>query len=375
MGNRLRVFVPLCLGLGLVGVFIYLIWDEVGRSEPAPIVPPPAPALSQPPAETPMPIAAVAPGQPPGDPGDPLSFESPPRPPGEGLQRWNMDKLPEGWDPALAGQIADFFDKMDVSGFTEEDQEKLKDLQDVREEFRNFLKSLGPEDLATLDAILKNEVDFGNRRFLLEAIGDLGPRSEEATFSLLDFYLRSRDRQGGRSETNHVIEAMGRLKNGTSYESITSMIDDASTSSYDRNKFVQALGEHPRREESISRFVAHGREDDDVGTRNHAWQAIGKMRSRGGKALSDLISAFDRENIWYVKQTMLGTIGYLGDPSALPFLEKVARTNEDSRVRLSAFNAIRLLATPEALRVLRSALAGERDETVRQNVEGWVEKA
>jgi len=369
--NRLKILAPLCFGLALVGVFVYLIWNEVRHGDTSPVAP-------QPPVVGPAPQAPKRADPPVRAPRDsnPLSFEKTPRPPGQGLQRWNIDKLPEAWDPALAARLADFFDQMDVSAeFTEEDIEKLKKLEDVRDKLREFLKSLGPESLVTLDAILKNEVDFGNRRFLLEAIGDLGPRSEEATLSLLDFYLRTRDRQGGRSETNHVIEAMGRLKNATSYESLSGMIDDPSTTSYDRNKFVQALGEHPRREESISRFVAHGRDDDDVGTRNHAWQAIGKMRSKGGKALADLISAFDREDVWYVKQTMLGTIGYLGDPSALSFLERVARTDEDSRVRLSAFNAIRLIATPEAMRVLRSALAGERDESVRQNVQEWTAKA
>src|SRR6266545_6281106 len=141
IGNRLKVFVPLCLGLGLIGVFVYLIWTGVGRSEPGPIVPPPAPALSWPPAETPKPIAA-APGQPHGDTVNPLSIDPPPRPPGEGLQRWNIEKPPEGWDPSLAGRIAELFDKMDVSGeLSESDIEKLKNLEEVRELLRQFLKS------------------------------------------------------------------------------------------------------------------------------------------------------------------------------------------------------------------------------------------
>ena len=40
--NRLKVLAPLCFGLALVGVFVYLIWDEVRRGDTPPAEPEPA---------------------------------------------------------------------------------------------------------------------------------------------------------------------------------------------------------------------------------------------------------------------------------------------------------------------------------------------
>lgn len=364
----IRALGPLAAGLALIALFAFFLWDHAGGERPLP-------QGTRPPGRPPPPLSTLVSVEARTDPMfQQMERRKPGPPPGEGLERWNIEKMPEGWDPELAGRLARFFEDMDVTD--PERGDKIENLDATREQLRAFLASLGPEAIPTLSAVLSVETDFVNRRFLIYALGDLGPRSEEATFALADFYESTRGTPGARSETNHVIKAMGSLKNETSFQFIGDYIDNPDTSSYDRDKLIQVLGEHPRRDEAIPRFVAGMRDERDVNTRNHSAQALGKIRQP--RTLAELISSFEREEVWYVRQTILGSIGKIGDPSALPFLEKQARIAEPSGVRLSAANAIRLIGMAEpwrekARRILQSLLGVERDASVRESIIGWLE--
>ena len=366
---RLTVLGPVVIGVAiLVGCFL-LLWNESGQAH----LETPSPTTIPKPARIPAPGESIEHSRD-GDPfRPPPSVEKGPVsvPAGTGPKRWDLQRLPAGWNPELAARIASWFEAMDVS---DHDSEKLKKIEDVRDALEAFLKTLGPEALPTLGAILKAEPDFLNRRFMLRALGDLGPKSEDTTFVLHEFYLDRRSQLGSRSETNHVIEAMGRLRNETAFTDLQSFIETPETSAYDRDKFVQALGDHPRSVEALPQFLHLGHEDQDVGTRNHAWQAVGKMGPKGAEAIGDLISAWEREPMYHVRQTILGTIGKIGDARALPFLERVARTATPSSDRLSAARAIFRIGTPQALKILRALIPDERDENVRASYQGWIEK-
>ncbi len=354
---------PIAVGAGLIAVFIFLLLRNADESRPVAPAPPVAagpPVAAAPTSSWDIPL---------GSPTERVQI-TPPPPAKPGLDRWTLDDVPTGWNPQVAEHLAGFFARMEVTA--DKSAEQLIDLAKAREEIAEYLKNLGPEAIPTLSKILRVETDFVNRRFILYGLGNLGPRSEDATIALLDFYNARKDLEGSRSEVNHVIDAMKYLKNDSAYQMMGSFVDDKTTSSEDCDKFVQALGEHPRREEAEGRFIEKLRGHPDRSVRNHAAQALGKVKNKN--SLGDLMAQCDREEAWNVRQTILGTIGKIGDPSAFPFLERVARTDEDSRVRLSAASAIRRIGTPRAKRILASVQAEERDPKNRDRFQGWLEE-
>jgi hypothetical protein len=250
---------------------------------------------------------------------------------------------------------------------------KTEDLEKVREDFRAFLATLGPEALPTLGAILNAESDFVNRRFVIVAIGDLGPKSDDATFILHDFFLARCTDPQNRSEMLHVVKAMGSLQNDTSFQVLTNWIerrDDPAMQVF-RDTFVESLGDHPRREEALDLFVEQLDHGDyaSTQTRNKSAQALGKVAS--AETLPDLYSAVQKEKHWVVQQTLLGSIGKIGSPDSVPFLTDVVMTAKKPAVRLSAGNALRRIGTPQAMHALNAAARAESDPEVKKRLEIW----
>ncbi len=355
----LGVGLPLLLGLALVGAFVYFL---VGFREPAgvaaPSVAPPAKkAPPEMPKATPEPSLEV--------------FQRPPLPPsGRGLARWKIEHLPEGWDPVIAERLARLFETMAV--YKPTDAEVIDAIYRAREEIEKYLAGLGPEAIPTLNAILGAEPDFANRRFLLYALGNLGPRSEEATFALRDFYEKNRDIIDARNEMSHLIEAMGNLKNETSFQYMNEQIDDSSTPDSFRDKFIQALGKHPQAGKSVKKFVEYMDYEEDAQIRNHSAQALGGIRDSA--SLDYLVDRYGREPFTPVQQTILGSIGKIGDEKALPFLEGQARTAEKDDLRFSAARAIWRIGTSKAMEVFQSVIEGERVERLRNLMKEWLQE-
>jgi len=355
--KRFRAAIPLAAGLILLGLFVYFLLTIGGRDEER-----------EDPSSPKSPFPKVV------EPRIPDRIDPQPKgpPPEKGLDRWHFDREIVGWDPALASKIAAFFEAMDVpygpEGF---DHAKLGTLEEKREGFAKFLASLGPEAIPTLTAILGEEKDFVDRRFLLYALGDLGPKSELASEALYEFYDKSKKDPQAAGEINHVIEAMGRLKNERAFQILSLEIDDPNTPTDYRDKFIQALGEHPRRDEAVPKIVGIMNEYEDPKCRNHAAQFLGKVAKP--ETLGDLTSAFGREKELIIQQTILGSIGKIGDESALPFLTGVARRGERYEVRLSAANAIRRIGTPNAIQSLQELLQVETEPQVRKNLEEWLQ--
>ena len=234
-GKALRLGIPFVLAALLAAVAIFLLVREAQRTREIEA------SLKIPPQYSRTPIPPE--GYPRGSPTDPKPV--PLKRYGGEYPRWNLKELPQGWDPALAKTIHSYFEAMTVDLM---DDVKLSELQRIREEFAEFLAKLGPEALPTLAAILNAEGDFVNRRFLLKAIGNLGPSSEAATFVLRDFYMARHSDIRNDSEMWHVIDAMTQLKNESSFRVLTDFIEDPDPNvDRHRSHFVEALGEHPRR--------------------------------------------------------------------------------------------------------------------------------
>jgi HEAT repeat protein len=361
----LAIGMPLAVGLFLVGLFVVLLIryrDPITTEKAAP---PRKPATAshkgiQAPVNG---IVAVD--------LEKIQKKPPPAPHGKGPERWSFERIPEGWDPVIAAEIARYFDAMGVLNPTE--PEVIQALYEAREQIEKYLAGLGPEAIPTLNAILGAEPDFGNRRFLLYALGNLGPQSEEATYALLDFYKRSRDIVEARSEMGHLIEAMSRLKNETAYQQFNEQLDDESTPIDLKDKFIQALGKHPRAGQSLDQFKKYMEYEEDPNIRNHSAQALGGIQDP--QSLDSLIGRYSREPYLPVRQTILGSIGKVRDESTLPFLEGQARSSAEEGIRLSASRAIWRIGTPRAMKTLRSILAEERSEKIREEIQKWLQES
>lgn len=164
---------------------------------------------------------------------------------------------------------------------------------------------------------------------------------------------------------------MGELQNDTSFDQLRYLAENDTHRMY-REKFIVELGNHPRRAEAVDVFD-WGMTDPDFQTRNKSAQALGKVASED--TLDSLVRAYGEEPIWYAKQTILGSIGKVGSPDAIPFLEEQARTADESGVRLSAASAIRRIVEKTGDRYGRQVLdelsRSEPDLKVRGLIEGW----
>lgn len=290
----------------------------------------------------------------------------PARKPG-GFSRWDLSNLPANWNGELAQSIHSYFEMLDVyeKGRTANAASRL---MKGREDLRNFLAGLGPESLETLATILNSEPDFVYRRFMLVAIGDLGPKTEGATWALRDYFVsRSPDPQN-RSEMGHLIKAMGQLQNNTSFDVMQDLIKTPGYSPY-RDKFIWELGEHNRRDEAVDFFNAGLSSETSKTNRNRYAQALGKIAR--SDSLSVLYDAFNKETYWVTKQTILGSIGKIGNPNSIPFLEEHARYATESAVRLSAARALSRVGTPLAMETLRDVAQSESDRKTQSYMIDW----
>lgn len=106
--------------------------------------------------------------------------------------------------------------------------------------------------------------------------------------------------------------------------------------------------------------------DDDEGVRAAAVRALGNLGSeRVGKTL---LARLEEEQSDEVTQEILRALGQIGDPGAVPAIEKCAvgsffskRTPE---VRIAAYRALSLIGTPKAKSLIQAA-AEDKDTEVR----------
>ena len=370
--RRLQIGIPLAVSAGLVTLAIVLtlrIWQTDETQRPAFVIPETeTPQVPEPPNSGSPDHHATSESESIADVSDTLE-----------ISRWNIHPLPEGWDPEVAAGIEKLAVILDVDiAFPD----RLRAAQKARDDLIAMLQELGPEALPTLEAILNAESLFVTRRHILLRIGDFGPESEEATFALFKFYKKIHADPKARSELNYVIKAMGKLQNENSLSMLSDMIAADNVSENDRSRFISALGDHPRAEERTELFVDNMVNGQDNHVRNLSAQAIGKLAERrreenvsSGEFLPDLMDAYEGSSRIFVRQTVLGSIGKVGDPSSLSFLEEIARLTPDREIRLSAANAVRRIGQHSGSRrawaILDGLVQTESDAAVRTRMHRW----
>lgn len=370
MNQQLRLGIPAAAALILLGVFVYLLSRQSGeRAEPL--------AVPLPESTPPRPLDDEAPksllagsGVPTGPVDLPSATPSTERFHGrqDGLFRWNLTELPDGWDPRLAKSIHNHFETMDELEAAARAGESGVPLEKAREELREYLAGLGPEALPTLGTVLNHDPDFVYRRFMYNAIGELGPVSEEATYYLRDYFMKRQQDPQNRSEVGNVIQAMEKLQNESSFDVLRGLIADSNARPY-RDKLIYALGEHQQREEATPFLVDGLHDSGSKKNRLRYAQALGKVKDSG--TLPDLYHAFDKESYWVTKQTILGTIGKIGDPNSITFLSEKARHSKQGAVRLAAGRALSRIGTSHALDTLRNIATAEPDPNVQNLFSKW----
>lgn len=362
MSQNLRIAVPFSLAAILTAV---IIWMALNDGQQGPAEQTLSAKTEESPAQQSQPAEKATRRKPP--------TAAPRRPvrkrvnKSDGFSRWDLSNLPPNWNTELARAIHSYFEKLDVyeKGRT---ANAASQLMKAREEFRDFLAGLGPESLETLATILNSEPDFVYRRFMLVAIGDLGPRTEGATWALRDYFVSRNTDPQNRSEMGHLIKAMGKLQNETSFDVMKNLIGNPGYSPY-REKFIWELGEHHRRDEAADFFQDGLSNETSKKNRNRYAQALGKLAQP--ESLPALYHAFKKENYWVTKQTILGSIGKIGNPNSIPFLEEHARFAGESAVRLSAAKALSRIGTPVAMETLRDVADSEPDKKTQSYMIDW----
>lgn len=368
--RRLQIAAPLAAGLVLIGTCVTLLvrhWSDdrppASRAPAGAAAPRAGGAIDERFAVHPREVPRVSPTE-------MAAGVQPHDKAARGPKRWNIHPLPAGWDPELAAKLAALFGRVD---FDPSDPDTFSDAGKAMEELKAYLASLGPEALPTMAAILKAEPAYVLRLQVLEAIGQLGAHTDAATFVLKDYFQSRMQDLEARSEMNHVIKAMGALKNDSSHGAILGMIDTPGMPSYYQDKLIIELGEHPLRAESKDVFRTLMIENHDNNVRNHSAQAYGKFGTPAD--LPDLYDAYEREQRrghWVVRQTILGSIGKIGDPSSVPFLEQEARFAKEDGVRLSAASALRRIGNNQANAILHDLSNTEPNAGVRGRIIGWL---
>jgi HEAT repeat protein len=367
--RRLQIGIPLGVSVLLLVVFAVLIsrlWRQPEETSP--------PFVTRAP-ESPPPVAEDRKVQ-----TVPVQDEAPAaESDSNGINRWNIDPLPKGWDPEIAALIAVLADAIDTQVPS---PENLAAATDARNRLIELLSEFGPEALPTLDTILNAETGFVTRRHILNRIGEFGPETGEATLTLWRFYNKNQTNEKARSELNYVIKAMAKLQNDTSLSMLSDMVGNEGVREYDRGRFISALGDHHRAEERTDLFVDNMLNGNADRVRNYSAQALGKLAERrrdqdlsAGEFLPGLMDAFEDERRTFVRQTVLGSMGKIGDPASLSFLEEIARVSPDREIRLSAANAVRRIGqhsgSDRAWALLADLAQNEPDAAVRSRLQSW----
>jgi HEAT repeat protein len=115
-------------------------------------------------------------------------------------------------------------------------------------------------------------------------------------------------------------------------------------------------------------------EDEDAGVRAQAARTVGVLKIE--LALRPLLALLENESDLDVSVEAIRSLGLLGDPAAVPALEKKATWSLFSRtkqqIRVAAYRALGAIGSPHAMELVEKA-AKDRDDEVRHTAESILE--
>ena len=142
--------------------------------------------------------------------------------------------------------------------------------------------------------------------------------SDAAANGLTDHYHKMAMLGDKDSEAKHSIRALGRVDSPHSFDLLYDLADKSGDPEH-RHEFLEELGGHHMTGEAIPLYKRMMVEDGRVNVRSYAARAL--KRTADPATAPDIEAAIKEERSKYVRQTMIGALGGIGDPKSIPALE------------------------------------------------------
>ncbi len=220
---------------------------------------------------------------------------------------------------------------------------------------------LGPTMARALALGLEEAEDRSQRRALLDALVRVAPRAPDVVTDMIADPRWFVVRNG--------VAVLGEMASQDSIEPLTTVL--AHQHPRVRREAIMALARLGS--EDATQLILGMLEDPDVDVRAAAAMAVGVLGAQ--RAVRPLLDLLEREENVDVQVEILRSLGQLGDPGAVPAIEKRATSSIFSRspvpLRIAAFRALGAIGTPHAKAVLAEGLEA-RDPEVRAAVRAVV---
>lgn len=232
-----------------------------------------------------------------------------------------------------------------------------------RRERMDAVARLGAGMAPALGDALTDAADLASRHTYLDALIELGEQARPEVEAMLDddrwFVIRNGVRIlgeiGSEADVQDLISPLGH--------------DDARV----RRAAVMALGRIGGEDAAL---LLPGMVDDpDADVRAGTATALGALGVE--RAVKPLLKRLEEEEAQNVRVQILRALGALGDPVAVPALEKHAvprfLSRRPRRIRIAAYRALASIGTPRALDLVEDA-AEDGDEEVRREARALLER-
>jgi HEAT repeat protein len=223
-------------------------------------------------------------------------------------------------------------------------------------------RNLGREMALALFDALREATDRSSRRAYVTAMAELGPGAVPVLEEMLE--------DGRWFVVRDAVAVLGRMEGPAAREQVRVQLAHP-----DPRVRREALFAVARAGDGNAGALVYGMiEDPDREVRLAAAMAAGTLGVE--RAVRPLLALLDEEDEEAVQVGLLDSLGRLGDPGAVPAIEKRALGSFFSRpstpVRLAAFEALRRIGTPRARALLEQAAEEERDPEIRTAVRRMV---
>jgi HEAT repeat protein len=213
---------------------------------------------------------------------------------------------------------------------------------------------LGSEAAAAVARAMADADDRNHRRNLVNSLagmGELGMRQaeqmvEDGTWQVVRNGVSILAEVGGEQAVEHLVQTLAHHNPKV------------------RNETILALGKIGG--ETPTLLILNKLDDADAHVRASAARAMGTLGTE--RTVRNLLERLDEEHEEEVQLELLRALGQIGDPGAVPAIEKRALgrlfKKPPTPVRVAAYRALALIGTPHAKRLLEDA-ANDKDVDVR----------
>ncbi|MEM7415005.1 MAG: HEAT repeat domain-containing protein [Gemmatimonadota bacterium] len=234
--------------------------------------------------------------------------------------------------------------------------------EERRSDYYRLCSTLGEE----MAEAIKNELgetttDRLARRIYCEALTEMGPVGRAKIESMID--------DDNQFIVRNAVSILGDIGGDNAVELVTSAL--ANSDRRVRREALKSLAKlgDPAAGEWVLGFL----DDPDEEVRMAAAVASGELKV--GRALRPLLTMLDEAKSSDQSVPIIRALGHIGDPGAVPSLEKFAvpgllrRPSTD--VRIAAYRALHQIGTPHAKQLLID-VAKDKDEDVKDAVKGML---